>query len=131
LNAQVKAGHNVLITGISGGVALLALQICVARGATVYVTSGSQEKIRKAVALGARGGANYKESECFVFCFASRNPLPIPTIDDWPTQIAVLLKKDTKGSGLLDAVIDSGGGDIMGQTGKFLKHGGRVVCYGM
>ena len=93
------------------------------------MTSGSQEKIRKAVALGARGGVNYKESECFVF--ASRNPLPIPTIEDWPTQIAVLLKKDTKGSGLLDAVVDSGGGDIMGQTRKFLKHGGRVVCYGM
>ena len=68
MNAQVKAGHNVLITGIGGGVALLALQICIARGAAVYVTSGSQEKIRKAVALGARGGANYKESECFVFC---------------------------------------------------------------
>lgn len=32
---------------------------------------------------------------------------------------------------MLDAVIDSAGGDIMGQTGKILKLGGRVVCYGM
>ena len=32
---------------------------------------------------------------------------------------------------MLDAIIDSGGGDIMGQAGKILKQGGRVVCYGM
>ncbi len=32
---------------------------------------------------------------------------------------------------MLDAIIDSAGGDIMGQTGKILKLGGRVVCYGM
>jgi NADPH:quinone reductase-like Zn-dependent oxidoreductase len=31
----------------------------------------------------------------------------------------------------LDAVIDSGGGDIMGQTAKLLKPNGRLVCYGM
>lgn len=32
---------------------------------------------------------------------------------------------------MLDAIIDSAGGDIMGQAGKTLKQGGRVVCYGM
>ena len=32
---------------------------------------------------------------------------------------------------MLDAIIDSAGGDIMGQAGKILKQGGRVVCYGM
>lgn len=63
VNAQIQAGQNVLITGIGGGVALLALQICVAAGANVYVTSGSKEKIDRAIELGAKGGANYKESE--------------------------------------------------------------------
>jgi D-arabinose 1-dehydrogenase-like Zn-dependent alcohol dehydrogenase len=62
VNAGVQAGHNVLITGIGGGVALIALQICIAKGADVYVTSGSQDKIRKALELGAKGGVNYKSS---------------------------------------------------------------------
>lgn len=49
-----------LVTGIGGGVAILALQICVALGANVYVTSGSEEKIQQAIKLGAKGGVNYK-----------------------------------------------------------------------
>lgn len=63
VNARVKSNDNVLITGIGGGVALLALQICVALGANVYVTSGSQDKIAKAVTLGAKGGVIYKNSQ--------------------------------------------------------------------
>lgn len=63
---RVESGHNVLITGIGGGVALLAMQICIAKGATVYVTSGNADKIRKAVELGAAGGANYKDSQGFL-----------------------------------------------------------------
>lgn len=67
ISARIEAGHNVLITGIGGGVAIIALQLCLAKGANVYVTSGSQEKIDKAVALGAKGGANYKDSETMYF----------------------------------------------------------------
>jgi len=52
-----------LITGIGGGVALIAMQICLAKGANVYVTSGNGDKIQKAMSLGAKGGANYKESK--------------------------------------------------------------------
>jgi zinc-binding alcohol dehydrogenase/oxidoreductase len=52
-----------LITGIGGGLALIALQLSIARGASVYVTSSSVEKIEKAKELGAKGGVNYKESE--------------------------------------------------------------------
>jgi len=62
VNAQVQEGQKVLITGIGGGVALLALQICLAKGATVYVTSGSDDKILKAVQLGAKAGVNYNLS---------------------------------------------------------------------
>jgi len=53
----------VLITGIGGGVALFALQFAVAVGANVYVTSSSPEKIDKAIALGAKGGVNYKDGK--------------------------------------------------------------------
>jgi len=64
VNANVRQGQNVLITGIGGGVALIVLQLCIAKGASVYVTSSSPEKIQKAMALGAKGGANYKDSKC-------------------------------------------------------------------
>ena len=64
VNAQVQHGHNVLITGIGGGVAIIAMQICLAKGANVYVTSGNPDKILKAVSeFGAKGGANYKDSQ--------------------------------------------------------------------
>ena len=61
VHASVERGHNVLITGVGGGVALLAMQLCVAKGANVYVTSGTDDKISKAIALGAKGGVKYKD----------------------------------------------------------------------
>ncbi|MEO6445502.1 MAG: zinc-binding dehydrogenase [Gemmatimonadaceae bacterium] len=51
--AQVRAGDEVLIWGIGGGVALAALQIAKLRGARVWVTSSSDEKLERATALGA------------------------------------------------------------------------------
>ncbi|KAI0689421.1 NAD(P)-binding protein [Cytidiella melzeri] len=112
VNARVQEGDNVLITGIGGGVALIALQLCVARKANVYVSSGSEEKILKAVELGAKGGVNYKHK-------------------DWTVQLQKLLEKDHGKNALLTSVIDSGGGEIMAQVSKALKGGGKVVVYGM
>lgn len=112
VNANVQQGQNVLITGIGGGVALIALQLCIAKGASVYVTSGNPEKIQKAIALGAKGGANYKDK-------------------DWPAEIGALVQSHNQKGTMLDAVIDSGGGDILGQISNYLKQGGKVVCYGM
>lgn len=51
--ARVQEGEDVLIWGIGGGVALAALQICKSLGARVWVTSGSEEKLARAKALGA------------------------------------------------------------------------------
>lgn len=109
INANVQPGHRVLITGIGGGVALTAMQLCIARGATVYVTSSSPDKIRRAVELGAKAGFNYKDQA-------------------WPSQLGAVLKEE---GAMLDGVIDAGGGDILTQTSPILKHGGRVACYGM
>ncbi|KAK7043234.1 hypothetical protein VNI00_008588 [Paramarasmius palmivorus] len=106
INGQVLEGQNVLITGIGGGVALVALQLCLAKGANVYVTSGNPDKIEKAKRLGAKGGVNYQDPK-------------------WGKNLQVLLQ-ETSTSGLLDVVIDSGGGDIMGIVGNSLKQGGRV-----
>ncbi|KAF5344395.1 hypothetical protein D9756_011350 [Leucocoprinus leucothites] len=110
VNGEVQPGQNVLITGIGGGVALIAMQLCIAKGASVYVTSGSPEKIQRAVQAGAKGGVNYKDQE-------------------WPAQLASLLKKSIRSQ--LDVVVDSGGGDVLGKVSRVLKPGGRVVCYGM
>ena len=63
MNARVSRGHTVLITGIGGGVALLAMQFCLALGARIFVTSGSDEKLARAVDLGAAGGVNYRHSQ--------------------------------------------------------------------
>lgn len=139
VKGKVSAGQNVLITGIGGGVAILALQLCIAKGANVYVTSGNEDKVRRAIQLGARGGTNYKDSKAaIVFAMSveadNARSSSLETAEDWPTQLSALLSKDAKeigGTGLLDVVIDSGGGGIMAQTGKILKHGGSVVCYGM
>ena len=66
INAGVEKGRNLLITGAGGGVALLAVQLSVAKGANVFVTSGSDEKIQKLLPLGVKGGVNYKHSRAFL-----------------------------------------------------------------
>ncbi|KPV73848.1 uncharacterized protein RHOBADRAFT_65310 [Rhodotorula graminis WP1] len=106
--ADVKKGDNVLITGIGGGVAILALQFAVAAGANVLVTSSSQDKIKRAQELGAKGGVNYKDA-------------------DWPKQLQALLPSSRP---LLDAVIDSAGGPLITQLIRVLKDGAVVSCYG-
>lgn len=51
--ARVVPGDDVLIWGIGGGVAQMALAICKMRGARTWVTSGSDEKLARARDLGA------------------------------------------------------------------------------
>jgi NADPH:quinone reductase-like Zn-dependent oxidoreductase len=109
IKAAVKPGDQVLITGIGGGVAIFCLQLAVAYGAKVYVTSGNEEKLRKAKDLGAVGGVNYKDPE-------------------WTAKLAEMLPKD---KGWLDSVIDSAGGDIVKESLRLLKHGGIISSYGM
>jgi zinc-binding alcohol dehydrogenase/oxidoreductase len=58
----LKKGEHVLVTGIGGGVATLAMLFAKALGAKVSVTSGSEEKLEKARALGAIAGVSYKVS---------------------------------------------------------------------
>jgi NADPH:quinone reductase-like Zn-dependent oxidoreductase len=127
---RVQSGQNVLITGIGGGVALIAMQICIAKGASVYVTSGSERKVQKAITFGAKGGANYKDGKSTSSSIVAVG-IYSSAAENWPSQIGALLAKDKQGGGVLDIVIDSGGGEIMAQTSKILKRGGRVVCYGM
>ena len=63
VNAGVRKGCNILVTGAGGGVALLAVQLSVAKGANVFVTSGNDEKIQKLLPFGVKGGVNYKHGK--------------------------------------------------------------------
>lgn len=101
---QLKKGEKVLVTGAGGGVALFVIQFALAAGAEVWVTSGSEEKIEKAVALGARGGENYKG-------------------DEWDKR----LKSQTGG---FDVIIDSAGGDQFAKLIALCKPGARAGIYG-
>lgn len=56
----LKAGDVVLVEG-TGGVSLFALQFAADAGARVIITSSSDEKIERAIELGAWKGVNYVE----------------------------------------------------------------------
>jgi NADPH:quinone reductase-like Zn-dependent oxidoreductase len=55
----VQPGEHVLIWGIGGGVAQACLQIAKLAGAHVTVTSGSDAKLERAIALGADATINH------------------------------------------------------------------------
>lgn len=102
--ARLRSGETVLITGIGGGVALWLLQFAVAYKAKVFVTSGSDEKIGKAKALGATEGYNYNDA-------------------DWHSRAL-------KDSGGFDIIIDSAGGSQFNKLIEIALPGGRIVNFG-
>lgn len=61
--AAVTPDDLVLIWGIGGGVALMALQIAKHIGARVWVTSGTDTKLERARALGADEAFNYRTQD--------------------------------------------------------------------
>lgn len=61
--AKVSEGEYVLIHAGGSGVGTAAVQLVVSAGAHAIVTAGSQEKIDKALSLGATAGVNYKVEE--------------------------------------------------------------------
>jgi NADPH:quinone reductase-like Zn-dependent oxidoreductase len=54
--ANLPANGRLLVQGAGGGVATAAIQLAAAAGHTVYVTSRSEERLARAVALGATAG---------------------------------------------------------------------------
>ncbi len=101
---QLGRGDRVLVSGVGGGVATLAVQMAVAAGATVYVTSSSKQKLQRAKELGATAGFNYTDK-------------------DWPGQLRAK-------AGAVDLVIDSAGGEGYDAMVGLAAPGGRIVSYG-
>ena len=102
--AKLKAGETVLITGAGGGVATSLLHLAVAAEAKVYVTSSSEAKIQKAIAIGAAGGFNYSSS-------------------DWTTHAKQL-------SGGFDVILDSAAGNGFADLTRIANEAARIISFG-
>lgn len=61
--ARLQAGEALLVQGGSSGIGVTAIQLARARGATVIVTAGSDEKCSACLALGAHHAINYKTQD--------------------------------------------------------------------
>ncbi|MEX0967353.1 MAG: zinc-binding dehydrogenase [Bacteroidia bacterium] len=101
---QLKTGEKVLVTGAGGGVAQFAVQFAAALGCEVWVTSGSDSKIAKAVEAGVEGGANYT------------NP-------HWTKELQ-------KNAGVFDVIVDGAAGEGFNELLKLVSPGGRICMYG-
>lgn len=104
--AKVRPGEQVLIWGIGGGVALAALQICKHIGATAWVTSGSADKLERAMFLGADHRLDHREPE-----------------------LGKLIRARTNKRGV-DVVVDSVGEATFAQSLIALGKRGRLVTCG-
>jgi NADPH:quinone reductase-like Zn-dependent oxidoreductase len=61
--ARVRAGEDVLILGVGGGVSSAAVQIAKLAGARVFATSSSDAKLERAAGLGADVLVNYTKED--------------------------------------------------------------------
>ena len=107
--AQLKAGEVVLIQAGGSGVSVAAIQMAKLLGATVITTVGSEEKIEKAIKLGADFVINYRKT---------------PFRDEVK---AILSGMGRKGC---EVVLDHVGADTFSESLKCLGWGGRLVTCG-
>ncbi len=103
----VRPGDTVLCLG-TGGVSMAALQFARAAGARVIVTSSSDDKIKRAQALGASDGVNYK------------------TKPDWEKEVLAL----TNGRGV-DHIVETGGAGTLARSYEAVAPGGKVAAIGI
>ena len=104
--AQLKPWETVLVFGIGGGVSLAALQLAKACGAKVIVSSRSDAKLARAMAMGADLGINSSTQD-----------------------VAKAVLAHTGGRGV-DVVIENVGAAVWSAAMKSLVRGGRLVTCG-
>jgi len=103
--AGAGPGRRVLVTGAGSGVATFAVQIAVAVGSEVWVTTSTEAKLKLVRELGARGGVLYSQP-------------------GWGSSL-----REAAGGGF-DAVIDSWGADCWPEALPALRWGGVLVSFG-
>ncbi|AGC48224.1 alcohol dehydrogenase [Myxococcus stipitatus DSM 14675] len=102
-----RPGQTVVTQG-TGGVSLFAVQLASALGARVIVTSGDEEKLARAKALGAAHGIHRRQTP------------------DWEQAVLEL----TGGRGA-DVILEVVGGDNLGHSVRALASGGRIALIGV
>ena len=103
----VRAGQTLVVQG-TGGVSLFALQFAVAHGAQVIVTSSSDSKLQRAMALGAGDGINRVEHP------------------EWQRRVLEI----TGGRGA-EHILEMAGGDNVARSLEGVSLGGRVSIIGL
>ncbi len=103
---RIHEGDRVLIQAGAGGVGIGLVQLALRRGAEIFATAGSPEKIAFLRELGVHHPINYNEN-------------------DFAEVIRGLV-----GENAIDIAFDSIGGSSVSRAYKLLGSGGRVVCYG-
>jgi NADPH:quinone reductase-like Zn-dependent oxidoreductase len=104
--ARLRAGEDLLIIGVGGGVSSTGVQIGKLCGARVWVTSSSEEKLERARALGADECINYSK-------------------DDW---VKVIGQKTGRRG--VDVVLENVGAATWPGAIRALGKGGRLVTCG-
>ncbi|MCG3121448.1 MAG: Phthiocerol/phenolphthiocerol synthesis polyketide synthase type I PpsC [bacterium] len=104
---DLKAGELVLIHAGASGVGTAAIQLAQHAGATVLVTAGSDEKIRRCLELGANGGINYKT-------------------EDFAARVTALAQPPG-----VDMILDCVGGEYLHKNLALLRQQGRLVLIGL
>ncbi len=107
IEGKVTAGQTVLVQG-TGGVSMFALQFAGLNGARVIATSSSDDKLTRALDLGASDGINYKT-----------NP-------DWEKAVRELTGREG-----VDQIIEVGGAGTLSRSLRAVKVGGFVALIGV
>jgi NADPH:quinone reductase-like Zn-dependent oxidoreductase len=107
VEGQVKPGDVVVVQG-TGGVSIFALQFAKAAGASVIVTSSSDEKLERAKALGGDHLVNYRSTP------------------DWAKEV----RRVTGGRGA-DHIIEVGGAGTFEQSLRAVRLGGKIAVIGI
>jgi NADPH:quinone reductase-like Zn-dependent oxidoreductase len=102
-----RPGETVLLQG-TGGVSIFALQIAKLFGTRVLITSGHDDKLERAIGMGASAGVNYRTT---------------PEWDKWT-------KAQTGGVGV-DHVVEVGGAGTLERSLKAVRTGGHIALIGV
>jgi len=102
----IKAGDSVLVQG-TGGVSIFAIQFARLVGARVLVISGSDDKLQRALSMGATDGLNYRTD---------------PDWDKWARKLT--------GEGV-DHVVEVGGAGTLERSIRAVRVGGHIALIGV
>jgi NADPH:quinone reductase-like Zn-dependent oxidoreductase len=103
---RLRAGESVLVLGAGSGLSTALIQVAKLAGATVYATTSTPEKMKRAKELGADHVFNYKEQ-------------------NWSKEVYAATGK--RG---VDVVFDSVGKETLNDSVRSVRKGGRIVIPG-